>query len=177
MKALLIVDLQNDFCPGGKLAVPEGGKVVPIINQLLDKFPLVLASQDWHPVKTVHFDKWPVHCVRESEGAKLHPDLKRKKITKVFLKGTDNKDDGYSVFEATNDDLEGFLRGNNVEELYLTGLATEYCVKATAIDAVEKGFKVFVIREGVAGIKEEDVEKAVKEMESKGINYINYSSI
>lgn len=177
MKALLIVDLQNDFCPGGKLAVPEGDKIVPVINQLLDKFPLVLASQDWHPAETVHFNKWPLHCVRESEGAQLHPDIKREKIAKFFLKGTDNKDEGYSVFEATNTDLEDFLRENNVDRLYLVGLATEYCVKATALDAVEKGFKVFVIKEGVAGIKKGDVDKAVQEMESKGINYINYSSI
>lgn len=177
MKALLIVDLQNDFCPGGKLAVPEGDKIIPVVNELMDKFSLVVASQDWHSAETIHFDKWPVHCVRESKGAQLHPDLKREKITKFFLKGTGNKDDGYSVFEATNDNLEGFLRENNVEELYLAGLATEYCIKATALDAMEKGFKVFVVKKAVAGIEKGDVEKAVKEMENKGIKYINYASI
>lgn len=175
MRALLIVDLQNDFCPGGKLAVPEGDKIVPVVNQLMDKFELVLASKDWHPQESKHFDKWPTHCLKETEGADFHPGLKSENIDIVLLKGTGNKDDGYSSFEATNYDLENFLKEKGVSELYITGLATEYCVKATALDAARKGFKVYVVREGVKGIDEEDVEVAIKEMEEEGITFTSGS--
>src|SRR5690606_19482878 len=109
-KALLIVDVQNDFCPGGALAVKDGDKVVPVINGIIDKFDLVLASKDWHPVDSVHFEKWPVHCVQNTYGADFHPDLQTDKIDRVLLKGTQNKDDGYSAFEATNVSLADFLR-------------------------------------------------------------------
>jgi nicotinamidase/pyrazinamidase len=177
MKALLIVDLQNDFCPGGKLPVPEGDRIVPVVNRLMDQFPLVVASKDWHPVESKHFEKWPAHCIRNSKGAEFHPDLKSNKIDKIFLKGTGNEDDGYSAFEATNFDLEGFLRGSNVEELYIVGLATEYCVKATALDAVKEGLVVYIIKEGVAGINQDDIKKAIREMERAGINLITELSI
>src|SRR5579859_2188035 len=135
MKALLIVDVQNDFCPGGTLAVPEGDKVVPVINRLEDAFPLVVASKDWHPKDTVHFQKWPPHCIQNSRGAEFHPGLETAKIQETFLKGTYNRDDGYSAFEATSNDLEKYLREKGVMELYVTGIATDYCVKASALDA------------------------------------------
>src|SRR5277367_3833051 len=131
MKALLIVDVQNDFCPGGTLAVPEGDKVVPVINQLMDQFPIVVASKDWHPKDTVHFQKWPPHCVQGTKGAEFHPGLDASKVQKIFLKGNHNKDDGYSAFEATNDNLAAFLKKKEVTDLYIVGLATDYCVKAT----------------------------------------------
>jgi nicotinamidase/pyrazinamidase len=177
MKALLIVDLQNDFCPGGRLPVPEGDKIISVVNRLIDQFPLAIASKDWHPVESKHFEKWPVHCIRNSKGAEIHPDLKSNMIDKIFLKGTGNEDDGYSAFEATNFDLEGFLKDSNVEELYIVGLATEYCVKATALDAVKKGFVVYIIEEGVAGIKPEDIERSIKEMEREGVNFISELTI
>ena len=117
MKGLLVVDVQNDFCPGGSLAVPEGDKVVPIINRLMDKFAVVVASKDWHPKQTVHFQKWPVHCVHNSRGADFHPGIQTTKIEQVFLKGAGNKDDGYSAFEATNLDLKDYLKKKGVTEL------------------------------------------------------------
>jgi len=172
VRALLIVDLQNDFCPGGRLAVPEGDRIVPVINKLMDKFSLIIASKDWHPEQSRHFDKWPRHCIRETAGAAFHPDLKKDRIGRVFLKGTTDSDDGYSVFEATNENLEEYLKENNVEEIYITGLATEYCVRASALDAARKGFEVYIIKEGVAGIKEDDVNQAVTEMEKAGIELI-----
>ncbi len=177
MKSLLIVDLQNDFCPGGKLAVPDGDKIVPVVNQLMDKFSPVVASKDWHPEGSTHFEKWPVHCLRESRGAELHSELENEKIDKIFLKGTGDRDDGYSAFEATNCDLQKFLLDNNVDEVYITGLATEYCVKETALEAVKRGFKVYVVEEGVAGINKEDIKKAVAEMKEKGINFVSFPSI
>ncbi len=103
--ALLIVDVQNDFCPGGALPTPQGDIVVPVINKLMDKFDLILASRDWHPEDTIHFNRWPVHCVKESHGADFPAVLKREKIIQIFEKGTGSKDDGYSAFEATNKNL------------------------------------------------------------------------
>ena len=102
MKALLIVDVQNDFCPGGVLAAPGGDKVVPVINRLMEHFDIIVASRDWHPKGSIHFNKWPVHCVENSFGASFHSDLNTKNIQQVFFKGTENRDDGYSAFEATN---------------------------------------------------------------------------
>ncbi|MGM0410707.1 MAG: nicotinamidase [Bacillota bacterium] len=177
MRALLVVDVQNDFCPGGALAVPDGDRVVPVINELMDKFELVLASKDWHPEDSVHFEKWPEHCKKETKGAEFHPELKVDKIDRVFLKGTKDKDDGYSAFEATNLDLTNYLKKEEVTELYITGLATEYCVKESALSAVEKGFEVYVIEEAVAGIDEDDVAAALGEMKEAGIDIISVSEI
>jgi len=179
MKALLIVDVQNDFCPGGSLAVPEGDKVVPFINQLMESFPLVVASKDWHPKDTVHFKKWPPHCVQNTPGADFHPKLDASKIKKIFLKGTKNKDDGYSAFEATSADLGEFLKNESVEDLYVVGLATDYCVKATALDADKLGFETFVVEDAVAAVnvKPGDGEKALKAMAHAGITLINSDEI
>lgn len=152
MNALLIVDVQVDFCPGGALAVPGGDRVVPVINRLAAHFPLVAASRDWHPPETVHFSKWPVHCVRETAGAAYHPDLDRMTIAEEFLKGTSDADDGYSAFEATSGDLEGWLRQNGVNGLYVCGLATDYCVRATVLDALARGFAVHVVADAVAAV-------------------------
>ncbi|NWF97712.1 MAG: nicotinamidase [Nitrospirae bacterium] len=179
MKALLIVDVQNDFCPGGALPAPHGDRVVPVINTLMDKFPLIVASKDWHPEKTVHFEKWPRHCVQGTKGAELHPDLKKEKISQIVLKGTLDQEEGYSVFEGIDIDLEKFLKDNGVNELYITGLVTEYCVKETAIDAAKRGFTTFVIKEAVEGVELNagDVEKAFKEMEKAGVRVISSSDI
>ncbi len=170
MKALFIVDLQNDFCPYGALPTPKGNIIIPVVNKLMDKFDFVLASKDWHPEKTVHFDKWPKHCVQDTYGAEFPKDLNAQKINKIFLKGTSNKDDGYSAFESTNENLTEYLRKNNIDELYVTGLTAEYCVKQTVLDALKNGFKTYVIKDGVEGIHqhEDDVEKAFSEMEKEG---------
>lgn len=170
MKALLIVDLQNDFCPGGALPATEGDRIVPVINKLMDKFDVVVASRDWHPTDSVHFEKWPIHCVRETLGAEFHPDLDAGKIDKVFLKGTNDKDDGYSAFEATNENLADYLRKNKVDEVYVTGLVTEYCVKQTVLEALRQDFKTFLIEDAVQGIgaHPNDVPLAKAEMEKTG---------
>lgn len=179
MKALLVVDVQNDFCPGGSLAVPGGNKVVAVINRLMDKFDVVVASKDWHPSDTIHFRKWPPHCVQNSKGADFHPQLMIKKINQVFLKGTKNKDDGYSAFEATNDDLEKVLKEKQVTDVYVTGLATDYCVKASASDAVRKGFHTFVVTDAVeaVNVNPTDGTKALEEMRSRGVVLIDSHDI
>lgn len=174
MKALLLVDIQNDFCPGGALPAPQGDRIIPVVNKLLDKFPYVYASQDWHPPDTVHFQKWPTHCIKDTWGAKLHTELKRDKIDKILLKGTGNKDDGYSAFEATNINFEEHLKQNKIDELYIAGLTTEYCVLNSAIDAMQKGFKTYVIQDAIEGVrqKETDVEKAIESMKQAGVRLI-----
>ncbi|MEO6683892.1 MAG: isochorismatase family protein [Ginsengibacter sp.] len=173
-KALLIVDVQNDFCPGGTLPSPAGDSVIPVINSLLDRFDLVIASKDWHPEKTVHFENWPVHCVRATHGADFHKDLDISKIDEVVLKGTSNIDDGYSAFEATNHDLTYLLKKNNIDTVYVCGLTTEYCVKATAQDALHAGFKVFVITDATGPVeaKKGDEVKALQEIKEMGIGLI-----
>jgi len=138
-KALLIVDVQNDFCPGGALGVKEGDKVVSVINSIIDKFDFVISSQDWHPEESIHFEKWPPHCIANTYGADFHPALNTEKIGLKLQKGTANKDDGYSAFEATNVSFSDFLRKNNITNLYVCGLATDYCVKASALDAINHG--------------------------------------
>jgi nicotinamidase/pyrazinamidase len=179
MRALLVVDVQNDFCPGGALAVAEGDRVVPVINALMEKFPLVVASKDWHPHASVHFGKWPVHCVHNSRGAEFHPKLNSVKIKQVFLKGTKDRDDGYSAFEATSADLAAYLKERGVTDLYVTGLATDYCVKASAIDAVRSGLKTAVVEDAVAAVEVHpgDGETALKEMESAGVRRVKSQSV
>jgi len=179
MKALFIVDVQNDFCTGGTLAVPDGEKVVPVINKIMDRFKVVIASKDWHPEKTKHFDKWPIHCVQNTFGAAFHPQLDAEKIQEVFLKGTGSEDDGYSAFEATNKNPEQFLRDLNIEDLYVCGLATDYCVLSSALDAHKKGFNVLVIEDAVRGVNvmKGDAERAIEEMKHRGIIFIPSAQI
>jgi len=179
MKALLVVDVQNDFCSGGTLAVPDGEKVVPVINGIMDRFSVVIASKDWHPEKTKHFDKWPVHCVQETYGAAFHPQLDAEKVQEVFLKGTGTEDDGYSAFEATSNNLERYLQDRNVTDLYVCGLATDYCVLSSALDAHKKGFNVFVIEDAIRGVDvvKGDVDRAVEEMKHMGIVFITADQI
>jgi nicotinamidase/pyrazinamidase len=178
-KALLIVDVQNDFCPGGALAVKDGDKIVPIINQIENKFDIVISSQDWHPATTVHFEKWPPHCIAGTFGADFHPNLITDKIDLKLLKGTGNKDDGYSAFEATNVSLIDYLHENQVSDLYVCGLATDYCVKATVLDAIKNGFHTYVITDAVAAVNIEkgDDKKALNEMYLNGCTLIESEEI
>ncbi|HLA68972.1 MAG TPA: nicotinamidase [Bacteroidota bacterium] len=171
MRGLLVVDVQNDFCPGGSLAVPNGDNVVPVINALMEKFSVVVASKDWHPRKTVHFQKWPVHCVHNSRGAEFHPGIHDVRIQQVFLKGTGDRDDGYSAYEATNLNLEQYLKEREIDELYVAGLATDYCVLASSLDSVKRGFKTYVVTDAVAAVnlKPHDGENALREMKKQGI--------
>jgi nicotinamidase/pyrazinamidase len=179
MRGLLIVDVQNDFCPGGALAVPEGDNVVSVINRLMDKFAVVVASKDWHPQKSVHFQHWPPHCVQKTRGAEFHPLLHSEKIQQVFLKGTTDKDDGYSAYEATNLDLNDYLNSKGVTELYVTGLATDYCVKASAIDAAKKGFRTFVVTDAVSAVNvvPDDGKRALELMKASGVTLVDSSQV
>ncbi len=178
-KTLLIVDVQNDFCPGGALSVKEGDKVVPVINGLMDRFDLVISSQDWHPADSVHFEKWPVHCVAGTWGAQLHADLKGSKIDLKLLKGTDNKDDGYSAFEATNVALAKYLHDQEVTTLYVCGLTTDYCVKQTALDAVKQGFHTYIITDAIAAVNAQpgDDRRALNEMYAAGCVFVESEEI
>lgn len=188
-KALLIVDVQNDFCPGGTLPVPEGDKVIPVINQYIKIFTKkgwpVLVSRDWHPPKTKHFKEygglWPVHCVQNSSGASFHPELKLPEDVIVISKGFDETKDGYSAFEGLDKEgrnLKMILKELGVKELYVCGLATDYCVKSSALDAV-KDFKVYLFSDAVRGVdvKSGDSHKAMKEMLDKGIKKMTIKDI
>lgn len=178
MTALIIVDVQNDFCPGGALAVPEGDAVVPLINRIAANFDVVVASQDWHPKDTAHFKKWPAHCVRDTKGAAFHPGLDDGKIQKIFYKGTGSKDDGYSAFEATNADLAEYLKKKGVTDVYVAGLATDYCVKATALDARRLGFNTYVIQDACRAVdKKKGSAQAITEMTKQGISTITSQKI
>jgi nicotinamidase/pyrazinamidase len=156
MKVLLIVDVQNDFIKGGALAVPDAEQVIPVINELMDKFDLVLATQDWHPQQSVHFKKWPIHCVAGSKGAEFPPELHKEKINQVFHKGTGDRDDGYSAFESTNIKPVDYLNKRGISDLYICGIALEYCVKYSVLDALKEGFKVFLIRDAIANFSKEE---------------------
>ncbi|MEL4306874.1 nicotinamidase [Joostella sp. CR20] len=170
MKALLIVDVQNDFCTGGVLAAKGGEEVAPVINKIASKFNYVIASKDWHPPKTKHFDKWPPHCVQDTHGADFHNALNAEIINDIAYKGTGTIDDGYSAFEATNFDLAEKLKEHQISEVYVSGIATDYCVLSTALDALKAGFKTFVLTDAIRGVNLEpnDAEKALLQMEKAG---------
>ena len=177
--ALLIVDVQNDFCPGGALPTQQGDIVVPVINKLMDKFDLIIASRDWHPEDSIHFKRWPIHCVKGTYGADFPYDLKTEKIIQIFEKGTSSKDDGYSAFEATNKNLAEYLKEKEVDELYISGLTAEYCVKSTVLSALRYSFNTIVIKDAVEGIRqnEDDFENAFEEMKNAGARIITSDEI
>lgn len=194
--ALIIVDVQNDFCPGGTLAVPEGDKIVPIINQLRNKFDIVVATQDWHPKDHGSFASnhpgkktgevinlnglqqilWPDHCVQNTTGAEFAAILDVRGILNVFQKGMDKTVDSYSGFfdngYKNTTGLFEYLKKELVTDIYVVGLAIDYCVKFTAIDAVKLGFNTAVIKDACRGVNvlAGDVERAIEEMEKAGVN-------
>ncbi len=203
MKALLLIDLQIDFCPGGALEVPGGNEVVPIANDLMEKFDLVVATQDWHPANHGSFAAnhlwrkpgqiidlnglpqvlWPIHCVQESFGAEFVPSLNTAGIHKIFHKGTDPTIDSYSGFfdnghrKATG--LGDYLKEQGVTEIYIMGLATDYCVKFSALDGAELGFKTHLIEDGCRGIDLEpgDIDKAKRAMQAVGVTILQSSDL
>jgi nicotinamidase/pyrazinamidase len=203
MDALLLVDLQYDFMPGGALAVPEGDQIVPLANRLAEQFELVVASQDWHPADhrsfaSQHTGKkpgdvidldglqqhlWPDHCVQRTHGAELHADLDQSKIDRIFQKGEDRGIDSYSAFfdnaHRRSTGLGDFLKGKSVTKIFLMGLATDYCVKFSALDAIGLKFEVAIIGDGCRGInvKPGDVEKAIQEMRGKGATLTDSSRL
>ncbi len=194
MKALLLIDIQNDFLPGGALAVANGSVVVSVANRLMHEYDLIVATQDWHPEDHGSFASqhpghdvgevvvldgldqilWPDHCVQGTSGAKFAPKLNTGVIDHVIQKGTDRDIDSYSGFfdnarrKATG--MESYLRKQDVDEVHVMGLATDYCVKFTVLDAVELGFRTFLLTEGIRGVElsEGDCERAIAEMESAG---------
>jgi nicotinamidase/pyrazinamidase len=176
MEALIIVDVQNDFCPGGALAVAGGDEIVPVINELARDTPFVVATRDWHPAAHSSFadrgGQWPVHCVQGTEGAELHPQLDARAIDLVVDKGQDADQPGYSGFEDT--DLEQALRDQGVERVDVVGLALDYCVRATALDAKRAGFDVTVHRGATRAVNVEpgDDERAVAELREAGVTVV-----
>jgi len=175
--ALLVEDVQNDFCSDGALAVPGGDEVVPVLNRYIELFLAkglpVYASRDWHPEGSRHFSTcggiWPVHCVQGSEGARFHPDLKLPDDVVVISKGMDPAEDGFSSFEAICEKGLSFsesLAEKGVRHIFIGGLATDYCVKYTVLDALRRGFSVTVLIDAVRGVdlKAGDSEAAIREM-------------
>lgn len=175
--ALILVDIQNDFCPGGALAVREGDQVVPVANRLIPKFPVVVATQDWHPVDHCSFKIWPPHCVQGTRGAELHPALDASRITFSVRKAFTREADAYSEFSGVDENgrgLDELLRARGVTTLYIVGLATDYCVRATALDGLKLGYEVNVITDGVRGVnvKPDDDKKALEEMSKAGARLV-----
>jgi len=179
-KALIVVDVQNDFCPGGSLAVNKGDEVVPPLNKLigefLDRGEPVFKTRDWHPPKTKHFTlyggTWPVHCVQGTPGAEFHHDLANDPRITVISKGTDEGTDGYSGFDGTN--LAQVLRDDGVREVWVGGLATDYCVKHTVLDALHEGFDVRAMADAMraVNVNADDGAKALEEMRSAGAEIV-----
>lgn len=176
MRALLVVDVQNDFCPGGSLAVAEGDEIIPLIHELTEHFDRVIYTQDWHPAGHLSFASshegkrpfdtiempygeqilWPEHCVQGTSGADFHPDLDQKRANLIIRKGFRKKIDSYSAFfendHKTPTGLTGYLRECEIETLFIAGLATDFCVHWSAVDGREQGFEVFVVEDASRGI-------------------------
>jgi nicotinamidase/pyrazinamidase len=175
-RALLIIDFQNDFTAGGALAVPDGDAIADRVNELIASgdFDLVVATRDWHPSDHGSFAEqggpWPPHCVQGTPGAELHPSVPREAVDHVVNAGYEPGLEGYSGFEET--DLESILREHDIDEVTVVGLATDYCVKHTAADALAKGFRVTIDRGGIRGIDVEpgDSERALEELQAAGAN-------
>jgi nicotinamidase/pyrazinamidase len=201
--ALILVDIQNDFCPGGSLAVPAGDTIVPLANVLQSHFDLVVATQDWHPEDHMSFANnqpgyqvgevievnglsqvlWPAHCVQGSAGAAFHPALVTSQIDKIIHKGADSTIDSYSAFfdnaHLRSTGLADYLKDHGVVSIYLMGLATDYCVKYSCLDAVGLGFDVHLILDACRGIdlQEGDTAEAIDEMRHAGVKIINAKDI
>jgi len=203
MKTLILIDIQNDFCTGGALAIPDGDAVVPVANRLMSNFEMTIASQDWHPANHKSFASqkegisvgetfqlngltqmaWPDHCIQGSRGAQLVETLEKHSIDRIFTKGTDPEIDSYSAFfdnghrAATG--LGDFLKSNNVTEVFAMGLATDYCVKFTVLDALKLGFETKLIVDGCRGVElnEGDIDKAIQEMKDAGAEIVTEAEI
>lgn len=203
MRALILVDLQYDFCPGGALAVARGDDAVAVANRLMPYFETVVATQDWHPADhasfaTQHAGKqpgevielagepqvlWPPHCVQGTHGAELHAGLSRARITEVFPKGTDRTIDSYSGFfdngHKKSTGMGDWLKARGVTQVYVLGLATDYCVKATVIDACQLGFDTWLIEDGCQAVElaPGDGERAIAAMREAGATVVESGAI
>ena len=192
MKALLIIDIQNDFLPGGNLAVPDGDRIIPVVNRLQSFFELVVATQDWHPadhksfasnhknkkpfevieLRGLHQTLWPDHCLQGTSGADLPKELNANRVEAIFRKGTDPEIDSYSGFydngHLKSTGLADYLRGKNVTQIYLTGLCADICVHYTAMDGISEGFETCIIEEGTCPLIEEDFKRTAAKFKAKG---------
>lgn len=201
MKALLLIDIQNDFLPGGSLAVADGDAVIPIANKLQEKFDLVVATQDWHPpqhqsfasqhkgknvfdnIKLYGLDQvlWPDHCIQGSSGAEFSSQLDMKKVEAIFRKGTNPEIDSYSGFydngHRKTTGLADFLKGRKVKQIYLAGLAADFCVFFSTKDALQEGFETYLIEDATRAISQEGFEKAKDEIIKKGGHIIKSGEI
>jgi nicotinamidase/pyrazinamidase len=187
MKTLILIDVQNDFMPYGALPVPEGDQIVPVINKIIHNFELVVATQDWHPQNHIsfasnHYGKkpfdvidlegfpqtlWPNHCVQGTEGAEFHPKLETKPIEAIFRKGVNSKIDSYSGFydnlHKRSTGLAGYLREKQAKDLYFVGLAADYCVYYSILDALQEGFNVFLIEDATRPIDKNNFNNNLKQ--------------
>ena len=183
--ALLLVDPQNDFCPGGSLPVPDGDAVMPVLNAWAAAAEAagipIFVSRDWHPPRTTHFKEfggvWPPHCIQGTRGAEFHPDLRLPPSATIVSKGMGETEDAYSAFQARDDQgrpLATLLRERGVRHLYVMGLATDYCVKASALGGLEDGFRVSVVADGMRAVNLQptDGEQAVEAMRAAGATIV-----
>lgn len=201
MKALILIDIQNDFLPGGSLAVPHGDAIIPVVNAIQNKFELVVATQDWHPAPHKSFASnhsgkqtfeviqlngleqvlWPDHCIQGSNGAELAGSVDWNKTEAIFRKGTNPEIDSYSGFydngHLKSTGMADYLRGRNVKEVYIVGLAADYCVYFTAKDALAEKFKTVIIEDATRAISNEGFEKAKSDIISKGGTILRSSEI
>lgn len=202
-KALILIDLQNDFCEGGSLAVSEADVVISCANILQEKFDFIVATKDWHPKEHVSFAEnhpgksigdaiivngveqrlWPVHCVQHTPGAEFHPELNTSRIKQIFFKGSDKTVDSYSAFfdnkHLRETGLGHYLKASQIEEVYLMGLATDYCVKYSCLDAISLGFNTFVVEDACRGVECQrgDVKNAFSAMQAKGAYLIKVNDL
>ncbi len=195
MKALLIIDMQNDFMPGGALEVSRADEIVPTINRLMDLFDNIYATKDWHPKNHISFASmhnknvneeiivndiaqrlWPDHCIQNTEGAKIVSGININKIDKIFYKGSDEGVDSYSAFFDNNHErstgLDSFLKERDINDVYLVGVATDYCVKFSALDALRLGFNVYVIKDACMPVDANKENQVLLELEKKGVQII-----
>lgn len=184
--ALILVDVQNDFCPGGALSVADGDRVVPVLNRYIERFAAaglpIVASRDWHPEKTVHFKSyggvWPAHCIQNTRGAEFHRDLQIHPETISVSKGMGADEDAYSAFQAVDESgkpLAELLSELGVTRIFVGGLATDYCVKQTVLDALAKGFGVAVLQDAIRGVdlNQDDSRNALIAMRQAGAAMID----
>ena len=203
MKALIVVDVQYDFLPGGSLEVPGGDKILPVVNKMIDNFGFVVATKDWHPEDHGSFASnhegkkpgekieldgleqilWPPHCIQGTPGAEFSDKLDTSQFKKVFVKGTNSRIDSYSGFydngHKKSTGLAEYLKENDVDEVYVVGLAGDVCVKFTALDAVREGFDTYLVLDGTkpVNVEADDFEKALREMKEKGVVVVESKDI
>lgn len=179
--ALVVVDPQNDFLPGGSLPVAEGNRIFEPVNRIAPLFAFVVATRDWHPPDHRYFadrgGPWPYHCLQDTAGAEFSAELEIAHVHEIVSKGTDPHTDGYSGFAGT--ELAHMLRRRDVKRVFVCGLATDYCVKATAIEALEHGFETVVLADAIAAVKlrPEDEEQALEAMRQAGAHIVTSGEI